>query len=190
MHIFHDLARPITRRPTVVTIGNFDGGHVGHQRLIQAVVRAARTTGRQSALVTFSPHPKSVTAHEPQCAISSDEEKLERMRQLGLDLVVVVAFTPEFMKVRASQFVEMLAKNLTMSELWIGGDFRFGHRREGDYDLLQEMAGQFGFTVQRVNPVTLDGQTVSSSRIRSALQAGDFELVRACLGWERDRLGL
>lgn len=188
MRIFYDLAHQITDQPTVVTIGNFDGVHVGHQRLIQTVVRAARTTGRQSALVTFSPHPRSITAHQPHRAIISDEEKLERMKRLGLDLVVVVAFTSGFMKVRASHFAEMLATRLTMSEIWIGADFRFGYRREGDVDLLQEMAGRFGFTVKRVNPVMIDGQAVSSSRIRSALLAGNLELVRTCLGWEQGLL--
>jgi len=182
MQIYRSLAVPITGRPTVVTIGNFDGVHIGHQRLIQTVVEAARTKGIQSALVTFSPHPRSLTSGTGFVTLSSDQEKLERMKRLGLDLVVVVEFTPEFRLIQASQFVEMLVSNLRMTELWIGRDFRFGLDRKGDLGLLREMGSELGFTAHQLDPVTLGGVTVSSSCIRRALQTGNFELAHTYLG--------
>ncbi len=109
---------------------------------------------------------------------------MERMKQLGLDLVVIIQFTPEFMKIRASQFVAMLVRNLSMTELWIGHDFRFGYQREGDFGFLQARGTQLGFAVHQITPVTIDGQVVSSTRIRTALQIGNVALVKSCLGRE------
>jgi riboflavin kinase / FMN adenylyltransferase len=182
MQVFHDLTIPITRSPTVLTIGAFDGVHLGHQRLIRSVVESARASGRQAALVTFFPHPSVVLGRAEPFYLTSNEEKLAQLEQLGLDLAVVVEFTRETSQIRAAQFVSLLIQNLQMREMWVGHDFALGYKREGNPAFLQAMGAERGYAFHFMEPVTLDGQPVSSSRIRDALRAGDVRQANDCLG--------
>ena len=182
MRTFHSLYHPITDLPTVLTIGAFDGVHIGHQRLIRSVVQSARTHGYQAALVTFFPHPSVVLGRTEPFYLTSNEEKLTQLEQLGLDLVVVVEFTRETAQIRAAQFVDLLVGNLQMREMWIGHDFALGYKREGNSSFLQAMGMERNYAFHQAEPVMADGQPVSSSRIREALRAGDMRQVAACLG--------
>ena len=182
MQVFHDLSQPISEHPTVLTIGTFDGVHLGHQRLIHSVVESARASDRRAALVTFFPHPSVVLGRAEPFYLTSNEEKLAQMERLGLDLVVVVEFTLETARVRAAQFVNLLIGSLQMQQMWIGPDFALGHNREGSLAFLNAMGAERGYTVHVVKPVLLDGQPVSSSRIRNALRSGDMRQTNACLG--------
>jgi len=181
MQIFHNLSSLISQDPTVLTIGAFDGVHLGHQQLIRSVVESAQASGRQAALVTFFPHPSVVLGRAEPFYLTSNKEKLEQFEQLGLDLAVVVEFTRETAQIRAAQFVDLLIENLGMRELWIGHDFALGYKREGDAAFLHAMGIERKFTFHQAEPVMLDGQPVSSSRIREALRAGDMRQVSACL---------
>jgi riboflavin kinase/FMN adenylyltransferase len=182
MRVFYNLQSPISTSPTVLTIGAFDGVHLGHRRLIHSVIESARASERQAALVTFFPHPSVVLGRAAPFYLTSNEEKLAQVETLGLDLVVVVEFTPQTAQIRAAQFVGLLIENLQMREMWIGHDFALGYKREGDAAFLQAMGAERGYAVRTIEPVLLDGQPVSSSRIRAALQAGDTHQANACLG--------
>jgi riboflavin kinase/FMN adenylyltransferase len=182
MQVFHTLFQPISDQPTTLTIGTFDGVHIGHQQLIRSVVESARATGRRTALVTFFPHPSVVLGRAEPFYLTSNEEKLAQLELLGLDIAVVVEFTLQTSQIRAAQFVNLLFENLQMREMWIGHDFALGHKREGNPAFLQAMGVERGYTVHQVQPLMLDGQPVSSSRIRDALRAGDMRQANACLG--------
>ncbi len=182
MQVFHNLLVPISDTPTVLTIGAFDGVHLGHQHLIRSVVESARASGRRAALVTFFPHPSVVLGRAAPFYLTSNEEKLAQLEPLGLDLVVVIEFTPQTAQIRAAQFINMLLENLTLREMWIGPDFALGYQREGNVEFLKAMSVERGYTVHTIEPVLLDGQPVSSSRIRAALKAGRMREANACLG--------
>jgi riboflavin kinase/FMN adenylyltransferase len=182
MQVFHDLTQPISESPTVLTIGAFDGVHLGHQQLIRSVVESARSKGYRSALVTFFPLPSVVLGRAEPFYLTSNEEKLEQLERLGLDMTVVVEFTTETTHVRAAEFVNLLVENLSMRQMWIGHDFALGYKREGNIAFLQAMGIERGYSVRTLEPVLLDGRPVSSSRIRNALQAGDVRQASACLG--------
>jgi riboflavin kinase/FMN adenylyltransferase len=182
MQIFHSLSNPISDIPAVLTIGAFDGVHLGHRHLIGSAIESARKSGRRAALVTFFPHPSVVLGRVAPFYLTSNEEKLAQLDLLGLDMVVVVEFTREMAQIRAAQFVNLLVENLRMTELWIGHDFALGYKREGDAAFLQAMGVERGYTVHSIEPVLLDGQPVSSSRIRAALRTGDMRQVNTCLG--------
>jgi riboflavin kinase/FMN adenylyltransferase len=182
MQVFHNLSSLISQHPTVLTIGAFDGVHLGHRHLVRSVVESAQASGRRAALVTFFPHPSVVLGRAAPFYLTSNEEKLAQLETLGLDLVVVVEFTPETAQIRAAQFVNMLIENLTMREMWIGHDFALGYKREGDAAFLKAMGVERSYTIRTIEPVMLDGRSVSSSRIRAALRAGEMRQVSACLG--------
>jgi riboflavin kinase/FMN adenylyltransferase len=182
MQVFSNLQSLISNTPTVLTIGAFDGVHLGHRRLIRSVVESARASRRQAALVTFFPHPSVVLGRVAPFYLTSNEEKLARLETQGLDAVVVVEFTPETANIRAAQFVNWLVENLAMRELWIGHDFALGYKREGNAEFLRATGAERGYRVHTIEPVLLDGQPVSSSRIRAALRAGDMRQANACLG--------
>lgn len=183
MKIFHDFFQPIVTTPTTLTIGMFDGVHMGHQHLIRSVVESAHSNGRTSGLVTFFPHPRRVIGCSGPEYLTSTEEKIEILNQLGLDFVVLVNFTLEVSKIPAAHFVNLLVENLNMKELCIGHDFALGYQREGNEGFLYSRGVELGFSVYSItNPLTIDGQLVSSSCIREALQAGDIQRVNAFLG--------
>ena len=182
MQIFHDLTSPITQFPTVLTIGAFDGVHLGHQQLIRSVVESARASNRRSVLVTFFPLPSIVLGRATPFYLTSNEEKLAELERLGLDVVVLVEFTLETAQIRAAQFVNLLIENLQMREMWIGHDFALGYKREGNAEFLRAMGVERGYTIHSVDAVMLDGRPVSSSRVRDALRAGDIGQANACLG--------
>jgi riboflavin kinase/FMN adenylyltransferase len=183
MQVIYDLFQRVSDKPTVLTIGMFDGVHLGHQRLIRAVVESARASGRQAALVTFFSHPGVVMGRVEPFYLTSTEEKLAQLEQFGLDLVVVVEFTPAFAHIRAEQFVNLLLENLNLWEMWTGYDFALGFQREGNTAFLQALGARRGFSVHTiVKPVLLDAKPVSSSRIRTALRNGDLPQTNACLG--------
>jgi len=182
MQVFHNLTIPIIQSPTVLTIGAFDGVHLGHQQLIRSVVESARASNRRAALVTFFPLPSVVLGRAAPFYLTSTEEKLAQLECLGLDVVVIVEFTLETAQIRAAQFINLLVENLRMHEMWIGHDFALGYKREGNAEFLRAMGVERGYTVHSFEPVTLDGQPVSSSRIRDALRTGDIRQANACLG--------
>jgi riboflavin kinase/FMN adenylyltransferase len=175
MRILDGLDRLAAPPPgTILTVGNFDGVHRGHQRIFSMVVGEARRTGGTSVLVTFKPHPTKVLTpgHAPPL-ISTRDQRYRMFEEAGIDLAVVIPFTREFSHTPAEGFVrDVLVPRLAPRQIVIGLPFRFGHNREGDVDLLARLGGELGFHAEGVAEVDIDGQTISSTRIRKAILLG------------------
>lgn len=182
MRIARDLAPACPPARSYVTIGVFDGVHRGHQHLVVGMVEAAHSAGCVAVAYTFDPHPLAALGREPPLLLTTVEERAEIMAALGLDLLVVPAFTPATARTRAADFTAALVQHLRMAELWTGPDFALGYRREGDLQFLQSAGLALGFTVRVVEPLVCEGFQVSSSRIRAALRAGDIPWATSCLG--------
>jgi len=188
MHIIHDLARARLSPPLegagegYVTIGVFDGVHRGHQQLVAGMVEAAHSTHNVAVALTFDPHPATLLGHEPPPLLTTVEERAELLAALGLDVLVVLPFTPVTARTSAADFVEPLIRNLRLTKLWGGPNFTLGYRREGDISFLRRLGAERAFTVHVVEPLVWEGALVSSSRVRAALQAGDIPQATGCLG--------
>ncbi len=181
MQVIHNLTDSTTFS-TALTIGVFDGVHLGHQALIRRMVESARARNCRAAVVTFYPHPYVVLGHGKPYYLTSVDEKLALFEQLGVDLSVVVDFTPETARTRAAEFVGLLVNQLHMVELWIGHDFALGYEREGSATFLRQAGQELGFSVNEVDAAAQSGQIISSSRIRDALRTGDVTTAGEYLG--------
>jgi riboflavin kinase / FMN adenylyltransferase len=167
----------------VLTIGNFDGVHLGHQALIRQVVREAHALGVRSALMTFHPHPQSVLRDDPPPMITTVPLRLRLFEQMGLDAAYFVPFTREFARKSAEAFVrETLLAHFRVRKLLIGFDFHFGRNREGSAEVLRRLSVQHGFDFEVFPEVVLAGEKVSSSRIREVLGEADFAAAERLLG--------
>jgi riboflavin kinase / FMN adenylyltransferase len=168
----------------VVTVGNFDGLHVGHQEILRIVTERARARRGESAVYTFEPHPRKVLRpDDAPRLLTTLEQKLELIDDAGVDVVVVERFDAEFARRSAEEFVrEVLHARLRPEEVFVGYDFRFGHDREGSMRTLTELGPHLGFAVTIVPEVTVGGRDVNSTRIRELLAAGNVEEAGQLLG--------
>jgi len=183
MGIEQELANIVPERETLLTVGVFDGIHAGHRYLIKRLNQRAQEKGLLSGVVTFNPHPQSVLhLHIPLPWLSSLEDRIKSLRELGVGLVVVLSFTPEVAQLSAREFVALLKKYLKMNGLIIGPDFALGRKREGDANLLGSLGQEMGFNVEVMCPFTVNGEIVSSSLIRQALAQGDMMKVERLMG--------
>lgn len=184
MKITHGYQQEVARPYPVVTIGNFDGHHVGHRALLQAVVETARRAGGTAVVLTFDPHPVTILAPQAHLRfLTGPKEKLAFFEKAGVDEVVFVEFSRSFAALSPEQFVErVLVRGLHVKELFVGQHFAFGHRRAGTVEQLKTLGTHYGFLVHPVDPVMVEGTIVSSTRIRQLIQAGKVEEVIALLG--------
>lgn len=168
----------------VVTIGVFDGVHRGHQATIGHAVARARELGVKSVVVTFDPHPAEVVRPGSHPAVLTEPtRKAELIEALGVDVLCVVPFTPEFSRLPAEAFVhDILVEHLHAALVVVGDNFRFGHRAAGDVALLERLGRTFGFAVEGAPLVADDGTVFSSTYIRSCVDAGDVTAAAAALG--------
>lgn len=169
---------------SVITIGTFDGLHIGHQTILRSVCQNAQEQGLPSVLLTFYPHPRQVLFPEqPLALLQTQEEKLAKLEELGLDHVVILEFSEAFAKLSAAQFVqEVLIDGLAAHTVIIGYDHQFGHDRQGNLEFLRSYEAKGNFKVQEIPAAQIDEVYVSSSKIRTAIQAGQIELANAYLG--------
>lgn len=183
MQVIGDLTKANLRQETILTIGAFDGVHRGHQALIEQVVARACATDRLAALITFHPHPAVVLAPDraPRY-LTTPGEKLALLENLGVDLVVLLAFDRKMAETPARQFMERVSGHLRLRELWIGADFALGRDREGDTTRLREIGRDLGYEVRVAEPVLDRDQSVSSSRIRALVAGGRIQEATALLG--------
>lgn len=193
MRVLEEGLEAVTTPPrnAVVTIGNFDGVHRGHRSIFALVVREARSRGGTPVLLTFKPHPTKVLTpgHAPPM-ISTREQRYTLFEEAGIELVIVQPFTREFSHTPAEHFVrEILVPRLAPRAVIIGLPFRFGHNREGDVDLLARLGRDLGFRAEGVGEVDIDGQTISSTRIRRAILLGKIEDGNRMLGRPFEVLG-
>jgi riboflavin kinase/FMN adenylyltransferase len=175
------LEQPIRR--TIVTIGNFDGIHLGHQAILKTVVGRAADLEGQAVVYTFDPHPRKVLRPEKAPPLLTTlEQKLELLEQAGVDAVVVEPFTPEFSRTGADEFVRILHERIQPLEVYVGYDFHFGRDREGSMRMLTEVGPRLGFSVTIIPEVTVDAGDVNSTRIRQLLAEGEAESAARMLG--------
>ena len=166
-----------------VTIGNFDGVHLGHQAMLKELRAAAQARGLQTAVVIFEPHPREFfTPLQAPARLTSLREKLELFSTMGVDRVHVCRFDALFARKTAADFIYALHEKLHAKFVLIGDDFRFGSGRAGDFALMEKIGGERGFEVQAVHSVLHDGVRISSTAIRAALAAGQIRMAREYLG--------
>jgi riboflavin kinase/FMN adenylyltransferase len=166
-----------------LSIGSFDGVHLGHQKIIKKLIAAARESDVPAVVLTFYPHP-SVVLRGPRESfyISMPEEKAALLGELGIDLVITYPFDEEVSLLRAEEFIGHLHQHLGIKQLWIGYDFSLGRDREGNLPVLEEIGENLGFSVHEVSALSLADQVVSSSRIRRLVEAGEVEQSAHLLG--------
>ncbi len=185
MQVFRDpLASTDLPRGCAATIGNFDGVHLGHQKILSAVVERARSSGRPAVAITFEPHPLKVL--HPELApkmIQTLPQREEALECLGIDALLVVPFTRDFSLTEPEDFVgDFLRRRLAVSEILLGSHFAFGRGKRGNLDLLRALGPANGFTAEGVPEVYFEGAPISSTRIRQAISAGDIRAANAMLG--------
>ncbi len=172
------------RSPVAMTIGNFDGVHLGHQAMLTRLEQAARTLGIPACVMTFEPHPREFFApHAAPARLTNLREKLERFEQYGIDQVVICRFNHYLAHIDATEFItRYLCRQLRVQWLLTGDDFRFGARRAGDFALLNAAGKVHGFEVVSMDSVVTADLRVSSTAIRNALATGDLALAARLLG--------
>ncbi|HEX7958116.1 MAG TPA: bifunctional riboflavin kinase/FAD synthetase [Pyrinomonadaceae bacterium] len=184
MRLFHGYENAEIARPAVLTLGVFDGLHLGHQLILSRVVERALALGAVPTVVTFDPHPRAVL--HPESApplLQTFDQKVEAFGLLGVEQTIVVRFTPEFARVRAEEFLrDVVHERLQAREVYLGRGFAFGRGREGDIELLRRVSRELGFFADEVPEVRLRGRRISSSRIRGLLAEGRVNLARRMLG--------
>lgn len=175
MHIVRGL-RNLAVKPArpVVTLGNFDGVHIGHQKIFSETVKVARERGGVSVVYTFDPHPLKVLAPEQNLTLlNTFKKKMELIAVYGMDITILADFTRAFARMHPRDFAVKLKQGLGMDTVIVGHDYSFGQSRSGTIEYFRKMGAELGFTVQVVEPVTVDGERVSSSMIRSLINNGE-----------------
>jgi len=183
MRVFRGHSRPVPS-PVVLAIGNFDGVHLGHAALVRQLADAAARLQLAPTVLSFEPHPREFFSPDSAPArLTTLREKLELLADCGASQAMICPFNAAFAALSADEFVEqVLVRGLQVRHLIIGDDFRFGCGRTGDFALLQAAGKRFGFTVEAMQSVTVNGERVSSSGVRRALAAGDMDHAAALLG--------
>ncbi|MEO8441045.1 MAG: bifunctional riboflavin kinase/FAD synthetase [Betaproteobacteria bacterium] len=183
MRVFRTLPA-VASDPVALTIGNFDGVHLGHQAMLAHLTDAARQLGVPPCVMTFEPHPREFFApDQAPTRLTSLREKLELLERFGVDRVYVRRFDFEFAKTMPEDFIErILRRGLDARWILVGDDFRFGARRAGDFAMLKQAAGGGAFDVHAMSSVMTDGVRISSTAVRAALAAGDMRRAQHLLG--------
>jgi riboflavin kinase/FMN adenylyltransferase len=184
MKVLRSLAEAIGLQAPVATIGNFDGLHRGHREIIERVLSRAHVQQGTALLITFEPHPLKLLAPErAPSMLVTPEQKLDLLSAAGLDVVLILAFTPELAALTAERFVaDFLSRGVGAREVYVGENFNFGRGRTGNADLLVALCASHGIRAAKVPEVCYLDSPISSSRIRRALRSGEVELARELLG--------
>lgn len=185
MEVFRDIEdSPRPELKTVVTMGNFDGIHLGHQALVGNAVAEAKQWHTKSVVFTFEPHPLKLLAPEraPRMIVNR-QDKIDMLQALGVDVIIVQTFDRRFANIEAEDFVRRyLLERLNLSKIWLGRDLRFGRARHGDAEDLIRWGSELGFSVGIVEPILIQGKRISSSRIRQLIEQGRVDEVQPMLG--------
>lgn len=191
MKVFTDIKDCRIKRP-VLTLGSFDGVHLGHLKVISRLNEIAKETGGESVILTFSPHPRQVLYPKENNIklLNTMDEKIALLEKAGVDNIIFYPFTKEFSKLSYTEFVkDILIGQLGMKFLVVGYDHRFGSNREGDFTQLNELSKDFDFAIEKEEAFNLKDVNISSTKIRNALSIGDVELVRSFLGYDYSLTG-
>jgi len=174
-----------SKHPTIVTIGTFDGVHIGHQKIIKRLINTGKKEGLQSAILTFFPHPRMVLQKDSNIKlINTIDERHEILDDLGLNYLLIKKFTKEFSRLSAEGFVkQILVDKLNAKKIIIGYDHRFGRNRNADINDLKRYGETFGFDVEEISVQDLDNVAISSTKIRNALYEGNINKANSFLGY-------
>ncbi len=192
MKIYNNFSDFVKVPNAIVTIGTFDGVHLGHQAILKDMVKTAKEIGGETVVITFYPHPRQVLNINAANLrfITTQDEKLELLEKSGVDNVIVVNFTKEFSRVSSEDFIcNYILRHISPVKLVIGYDHHFGNNRMGDFNLLNEMQNKYDFEVQRIEAHDVENIAVSSTKIRHSLQQGDIERANALLGYQFSYIG-
>lgn len=183
MHVIRGIEKLETEN-TVITIGNFDGVHIGHQKIFEFVKKKAKQINGKSVVVTFHPHPIKVLFKEhPLKLITTTEDKLKLIEKCGIDITVLIPFTPTFAQIEAEDFVkDILVDKFNAKWVIVGYDYKFGKGRKGDRDLLKMLGETYGFKVKVLKAYKRKGKILSSTAVRNALREGDIREANIFLG--------
>ncbi|AOW20938.1 riboflavin biosynthesis protein RibF [Urechidicola croceus] len=185
MKITHNFLNFSSNKKTILTIGTFDGVHIGHQKIIEQLLNASKKKKETSVLLTFFPHPRMVLQKDSNIKlINTIEEKSKLLEKLGLNELIIHPFNRDFSRLTAFEFVrDILVNKLNISKLIIGYDHHFGKNREGNFEQLKEYGEMFGFEVEEIPAQNLNDIAVSSTKIRRALEEGLIEKANNYLGY-------
>ncbi|PHR72481.1 MAG: riboflavin biosynthesis protein RibF [Lutibacter sp.] len=185
MKITHNFSNFSTSKKTIITIGTFDGVHLGHQKVIKQLLNSSKKEKEVSLLLTFFPHPRMVLQKNSNLKlINTIEEKSELLKGLGLDELIIHPFNQKFSRLSAFEFVRnVLVNQLNISKLIIGYDHHFGKNREGNFEQLQEYGEIFGFEVEEISVKNLNDISISSTKVRKALEEGNISKANNYLGY-------
>ncbi len=182
MQHFH-IVEEIHLEQSWLTIGSFDGVHLGHQQIIHDLVKGAHDNGQPAVVVTFHPHPQLVIKKERRpYYLTLPDKRAQLLGDLGVDIVLTYPFSRETSQMRAAEFIALLHRRLQFSRLWVGYDFALGRNREGNPAFLKNLGQQFEYTLKEILPYSIDGELVSSSRIRKSIREGEVREAAAYLG--------
>ena len=192
MKIYHDFTDFVKVPNAIVTIGTFDGVHQGHRAILSDMVNAAKSIDGETVVITFYPHPRQVLNIDSANLrfITSQEEKIKHLEEIGIDNLIVVNFTKEFSLLPSDAFIrDYVIEKINPAKIVIGYDHHFGNNRTGDFSQLQELASQYNFEVQRIEAHDVENIAVSSTKIRHSLQRGDVEHANLLLGYQYSYVG-
>jgi riboflavin kinase/FMN adenylyltransferase len=192
MKIYQSLESLPQFKNPAVTLGTFDGVHIGHRKILQRVMDAAKEIDGESVLLTFWPHPRMVLQPGDNSLklLNTIDEKVALLGKSGIDNLVIIPFTIAFSRMPYLEFIrDVLVNKLGVKHLVVGHDHHFGKNREGNYEVLQECAPLYGFGLEQVSAEQIDGVSVSSSKIRNALQDAETEKANTYLGYAYEVTG-
>lgn len=193
MKVYHDI-KDFRKIPNaIVTIGTFDGVHLGHQAVFKQMVDKARQIGGETVVITFFPHPRIVISPNDNRLrlITSQEDKIEHLRRSNIDNLIIINFTKEFSHTSSEDFIkDYVVRYIQPAILVIGYDHHFGSNRSGDFDTLSKLGMEFHFAVEKINEQDIEDITISSTKIRSALRQGDIKLANKLLGYSYSTSGI
>jgi riboflavin kinase/FMN adenylyltransferase len=186
VRIFHNISETSDLKDTIVTIGTFDGVHLGHQKILKKLVELKNKNGGETLLFTFDPHPRKVLFPEQRDLklITTTQEKCELLKQFGIDNVLVFPFTIEFSKMSAEDYISnIISETLKTKTLVIGYDHRFGSNREGNIETLKQVSSNYNFDLIEIPAQEINQLNISSTRIRKAIEEGEIEVANSFLGY-------
>jgi len=185
LKIYNDLSKYNSTQKTFVTIGTFDGVHIGHQKVIKRLIKSSKKKGASSVLLTFFPHPRMVLQKDIDIKlINTIDERKQLLEKIGLEILVIQPFTEEFSKQSALEFTRnILVNTLNISRLVIGYDHHFGKNREGNFEQLEEYGHTYDFKVKKTSQQEINDIAVSSTKIRKAIEEGQIEKANSYLGY-------
>ena len=183
MKVTKDLKNAISSRPSILTLGTFDGVHKGHRKIISNLKSEAKRNNLRSIILTFFPHPRNIVSSEIIKSISTIDEKIKIFSDLGIDELIIQKFDKSFASMDAKEFIELLVNNLKIKKIIVGYNHRFGKNRSADINVLKDFSLKYDFEVLEIKAFEVENIKISSTKIRDAIQQGNINLCNNYLGY-------